>query len=96
MAPLYVPSAVVSFVGFATRATGFAMINGIGASRLSLVFGLMDGIVARIGLSLLLGVTFGLGVRGFWMGSALTGNVIGVMVFVYYLTGAWKKRKVLA
>ena len=92
MAPLYVPSAVLAFIGFATRATGFAMINGIGASRLSLVFGLVDGIAARIGLSLLLGVACGMGVRGFWMGNALAGNVIGVMVLIYYLTGAWKKR----
>jgi len=91
----FAPIAVVSFFGFATRSTGFALINGIGFSKFAFIGGILDGMIGRVGFSLLLGITFGMGVRGFWLGSALAGNIIGVMVFIYYLTGKWKNRKLL-
>lgn len=91
----FAPIMVISLLGFATRSAGFAFINGIGYARLSFVGGFMDGMVARIGLSLLFGVALGMGVRGFWLGSALAGHVISIIALVYYLSGRWKKRKLL-
>ena len=54
-----------------------------------------DGIIARIGLSILFGVTLDMGVRGFWLGSSLAGLVIGVIGVFYYFSGKWKTRKLL-
>ena len=96
MSHLYVLSAVINFFGCATRAPIFALTNGIGFSSLGLAFGLLDGIVARIGLCLLFGSVMGMGITGFWLGNALAGNVIGVLGLIYYLMGTWKKRKPLA
>ena len=95
MSHLYAPIAVISFFGFATRSAGFAFINGIGFSQFSFAAGITDGIVLRIGLSLLFGIVMGMGVRGFWLGHALAGHAIGVMALIYYLTGKWKTRKLL-
>ena len=95
MAHVYAPIAVISFFGFATRASGIALVNGIGFSSFSFVSGFIDGIVARIGFSMLFGLTLAMGVRGFWLGNALAGHVIGIMVAVYYFTGKWKERKLL-
>ena len=92
---VYAPIGVISLVGFATRGTGFAFCNGIGNSRLSFIAGLLDGIVARIGFSLLFGVALEMGVKGFWLGNALAGNVIGVIVILYYFLADWKNRKLL-
>ena len=91
----YVPICALNMLGFATRATGMAFINGIGNSRLSFIAGFIDGIIARIGLSLLFGISFGMGVRGFWLGSSLAGLVIGVIAVFYYFSGKWKTRKLL-
>ena len=95
LARVYAPIGVLSLIGFATRGTGFAFCNGIGNSRLSFVAGLLDGIVARIGFSLLFGITLEMGVKGFWLGNAIAGNVIGVVVLFYYLFADWKNRKLL-
>ena len=46
----------------------------------------------RGGLSLLLGVTFGLGIRGFWFGNAFSGCVPFLIGGTYLLSGTWKKR----
>ena len=52
----YVPIAVLSFYGFALRSPFNALINGLGYASLNLIIGIMDGIVARVGLAILLGV----------------------------------------
>ena len=91
----YVPICALNMLGFATRATAMAFINGIGNSRLSFIAGFIDGIVARIGLSLLFGIFLGMGVQGFWLGSSLAGLVIGVIGAFYYASGKWKTRKLL-
>ena len=91
----YVPICILNMLGFATRATAMAFINGIGFSRLSFIAGFIDGIIARIGLSLLFGIVLDMGVRGFWLGSSLAGLVIGVIGAFYYFSGKWKTRKLL-
>ena len=91
----YVPICILNMLGFATRATAMAFINGIGNSRLSFIAGFIDGIIARIGLSLLFGLSLGMGVRGFWLGSSLAGLVIGIIGVFYYFSGKWKTRKLL-
>ena len=52
---------------------------------------LLDGIFCRIGLSLLLGITLGWGIRGFWFGNALSGLVPFLIGTVYLFSGRWKK-----
>ena len=42
--------------------------------------------------SLLLGVTLGMGIRGFWYGNALSGLVPFLIGSGYLLSGKWKKR----
>ncbi len=95
MSHLYVPICALNMLGFATRSTALAFINGIGNSRLSFIAGFIDGIIARIGLSLLFGIALGMGVQGFWLGSSLAGTVIGLIGAFYYFSGKWKTRKLL-
>lgn len=54
---------------------------------------LLDGVVARIGLCILLGDTMGL--TGFWLGNALAGFVTTIMAGAYYYSGKWRKRQPL-
>jgi Na+-driven multidrug efflux pump len=60
---------------------------------LGLVISVLDGVVARIGLSILLGNLMGL--QGYWLGNALAGFVSTVMAGAYYASGRWKNRQPL-
>ena len=91
----YAVYCIINLVGFATRAAAFAMLNGIGYASLSFFASILDGIVARIGFSLLFGEVMQMGIEGYWLGGAIAGNVIGVVCFFYYLSGRWKKRKLV-
>ena len=92
MAVTYVPVALVQYLGATLRPASFALINGSGNSKLNLAVALLDGIAARIGLALLLGVELGLGILGFWYGNALAGLVPFLIGSVYLASGRWKQR----
>lgn len=92
---VYAPIGAINFLGFASRSPAMSFINGIGNSKLAFVTGIFDGIVARIGLSLLFGVSLGMGISGFWLGSAIAGYVFFFVGVVYYAMGTWRHRKTL-
>ncbi len=94
-AVLYAPVGVVCYMGNGIRAAANGLINGIGFASLSLVTGLLDGVVARIGFALLFGYAMGMGLQGFWLGSALAGYVPIFVGFSYYLSGKWKTHKLI-
>lgn len=95
LAPPYMVSLVVMYLGFATMTAGIALINGIGNGSLSLITALLDGVVVRIGLCMLLAGPCGMGVWGYFWGNALAGFVSTIIGDFYYLTGLWKKRKLM-
>ena len=91
LAVTYVPVAVVDYFGAVLRPVGISLINGSGNSRLNLAVGLLDGIVMRIGLTILLGLTLGFGIYGFWYGNALAGYMPFVIGMAFFFSGKWKK-----
>ena len=95
LAPPYMASLVVMFLGFATMTAGIALINGIGNGSLSLITALLDGVVVRIGLCILMAGPMNLGVWGYFWGNALAGFVSTIIGDFYYLSGLWKKRKLM-
>lgn len=91
MAMTYVPVAVLMYGGYAMRSPSFALINGSGNGKLNLAVALLDGVVCRIGLTILMGSYLGMGIRGFWLGSALAGYVPGLIGSVYFFSKKWKE-----
>ena len=95
MAPRYMRIQIVMYLSFALMSTPIGFINGIGHVTLNFVIALLDGVVARIGLGLLLAHSFGLGLYGYWWGSALAGFVSVIWGWLYFFSGRWKTRKLL-
>lgn len=73
-----------------------AFIQGIGNARLSMVLALLDGVLLRIGLSWLFGIALNWGFYGFVLGYALAPYGCAIPGMIYFLSGVWKKRRVLA
>ena len=70
-------------------------INGVGNTLLNMGIAMLDGVIARIGLSLLFGRTLGMGLEGFWLGNALAGFVSVVLASLYFFFGRWRERQLL-
>lgn len=96
MAMTYIPVAVLLYVGFAMRSPFFGLINGSGNAKLNLIVGLLDGVVCRIGLALLMGLALDMGIMGFWLGNAFAGYMPFFIGGVFFLTGKWKTRRLIA
>ena len=77
------------------RGTG-AFIQGIGNARFSMVLALLDGVVLRIGLSWLFSIALGCGFFGFVLGYGVAAYGNAVPGMIYFLSGIWKRRRVLA
>jgi len=77
------------------RGTG-AFIQGIGNAKLSMILALLDGVVLRIGLSWLFGIFLKWGFFGFVLGYGLAPFGCAIPGMIYFLSGVWKKRRVLA
>ncbi len=93
LAPNFVPIAILLFLASALRAIMNALINGSGNYKINFVTAILDGIVLRIGLSLLFGLALGMAHYGFWLGDALAGFTPFFIGIVFYFTGFWKKEK---
>lgn len=93
LAPTYLRYAVVWLLALCSMCAPFSLVEGIGYASFNLVVGLLDGVLARIGLSMLLGHFMGL--TGFWLGSGLAGFVTTIAMGIYYLTGRWKNRQLV-
>jgi putative MATE family efflux protein len=91
----YAPAGALGYMSNGLRGAANCLINGIGFASLALVSGLIDGVFARIGFSLLFGYALHMGLFGFWLGSAMAGYVPVVIGLVYYLSGRWKTRKLI-
>lgn len=87
----YIPIAILLFFGSAMRAIMNALINGSGNYKINFVTAILDGIVLRIGLSVLFGLALGMKHYGFWLGDALAGFTPFWIGLVYYFTGLWKR-----
>jgi len=95
MAVTYIPCAVMLYFGSALRSPFIGFINGSGQSKLNLAIGILDGVISRIGLALLLGITFNWGIKGFWYGNAIAGFVPFLIGGVFFVSGKWKVKKLI-
>lgn len=92
MAHTYAPVSMLCFLGAGLRSPAISFVNGIGATSMNYIMGIMDGVVVRIGLAFLMGSVLGMGITGYWYGSAIAGFTFFVVGAPYYWSGVWKKR----
>ena len=95
LAPLYIFALLISYPAYILMIPTQALINGVGFANFTLVVGLLDGFVFRIGLSYLLGKVCGLGMQGLFLGYFLAAYASAIPNTAYYLSGLWKRRRLL-
>ena len=96
MGKVYLRIMVVHFFASAFVGAFQAMVTGCGFVSLGFAIGILDGVVCKIGLSLLFVNVMGMGYVGYFMGIAFSRILPGILCFAYYLSGKWKTRKLLS
>ena len=95
LAKPYMRAAFWLYLSCCLMSTPLGHINGVGFTTLNLVIAVLDGVICRIGLSILLGKVLDWGVAGFWWGNSLAAYISVFLGWGYYLFGHWRERDVL-
>lgn len=90
-----IPLLVLIYIGSSVRSPNNALIDGSGNYKLNFATAILDGLVNRIGFSILFGLILGGGWLGFLYGDAVAGFTPLLIGGVYYLSGKWRTRKYL-
>ncbi|MFP3090313.1 MATE family efflux transporter [Treponema sp. TIM-1] len=90
---IYIIIAVMNFTAFALRSAMMAFINGIGNAILAFIIGVTDGIIGRVFLAIMLGITFKMGIMGFWLGDVFASFIPFIIGGIYFMIGLWEHRK---
>lgn len=96
MSDTFIRAILWMFPAMAIMRGSNAFLQGIGNAKLSMVLSILDGVALRIGLSWLFGIVFDWGFFGFVLGYGLAPYGCAVPGLIYFLSGTWKKREVLA
>lgn len=72
-----------------------AMVTGCGFVELGFAIGILDGVVCKIGLSLIFVNFFQMGYQGLWWGVACSRILPCLICIGYYCSGKWKTQKLL-
>lgn len=96
MSSTFIRAILWMFPAMAIMRGSNAFLQGIGNAKLSMLLSILDGVVLRIGLSWFFGVFLDWGFFGFVLGYGLAPYGCGVPGLIYFLSGKWKKRQVLA
>lgn len=86
---------IVHFYASATVGAFQAMVTGCGFVSLGFAIGVLDGLVCKIGLSLLFVYVFHMGYLGLFWGVACSRILPGILCAAYFFSGKWKTRKLL-
>ncbi len=96
MSGIFIKAILWMFPAMAVMRGSNAFIQGIGNAKLSMVLSLLDGVVLRIGLSWLFGIVLDWEFYGFVLGYGLAPYGCAVPGMIYFLSGVWQRRRVLA
>lgn len=73
-----------------------SLVTGAGEVTLGLFVGILDGVICRIGISLICVHILKLGAVSFFWGTALCQLIPGFVCLGYFLSGKWRTKKLLS
>lgn len=92
---VYLRIMILHFFASATVGAFQAMVTGCGFVSLGFAIGILDGVVCKVGLSMLFVYVFSMGYVGLFWGVACSRILPAIVCIAYYCSGKWKTRKLL-
>ena len=86
---------ILHFIMSALAGSFQAMVTGCGFVEMGFILGVLDGLVMKIGLSLLFMNVFHMGYEGLWWGVAASRIQTVIICVAYFLSGRWKTYQLL-
>ncbi len=72
-----------------------SMVVGCGFASMNFAIGILDGVVCKVGLSLLFANVMGMGLMGYFWAIGFSRALPGIICFIFFLSGKWRTRKLV-
>lgn len=95
MGVTYLNIMIIHFFVSAVVSSFQSMVVGSGNATLNFIIGILDGVVCKIGLSILFATVWDMGVYGYFWGTALSRILPAIACMVYFYSGKWKEATLL-
>lgn len=95
MGVTYLHIMIIHFFASAITSSFQSMVIGSGNASLNFAIGILDGVICKIGLSILFSAVFGMGVYAYFWGTALSRIIPGLVCIAYFAGGKWKNARLL-
>lgn len=92
---IYLRYCIIIFLFSAVQGSFQSVVTGSGNAKLSMVAGLLDGVILRLGFSFLLAYACNMGVEGFFLGNGLARLGPISVSMIYFYSGKWKSFNLL-
>ena len=91
----YLKIMIIHFFVSAVVSSFQSMVVGSGNATLNFLIGILDGVVCKIGLSVLFVAIWNMGVYGYFWGTALSRILPAVICMIYFYSNKWKNATLL-
>ncbi len=82
---------LVYFLGMSLSTGPYALLDGVAATGLEMVIGIIESLLIKVVCGMIFSQWFGL--YGYWLGNSIGALTTPLLTYLYFLSGAWKKRK---
>ncbi|MCC8102083.1 MAG: MATE family efflux transporter [Clostridiales bacterium] len=95
MGVIYMQIMVLHFITSAITSSFQSMVIGSGYASMNFAIGILDGVICKVGLSIIFANILGWGVMGYFWAIGWSRALPGVICFIFFISGRWKTRKLL-
>lgn len=95
MGVIYLNIMIIHFFASAVTSSFQSMVIGAGNAPLNFVLGVLDGVVCKIGFSLMFVYLMNLGAYGYFWGTAVSRILPGIICILYFASGKWRRSRLL-
>lgn len=92
---VYMRIIIWHFISSAVTASFQSMVIGSGYASMNFMVGVLDGVICKVGFSILFADVMGMGVMGYFWAIAVSRVLPGLICAVFFFSGKWKTRKLL-
>ena len=96
MGIIYLRIMIVHLAATAFNGPFRSMVNSCGFVTLSMVLGILDGVVFKVGFGILFGKILGMGALGYFWATGVSRIIPAFISFCYFMSGRWRKRALLS
>lgn len=96
MGTLYMQIIVFHFIWSAVVGAFQSMVIGSGYASMNFMIGILDGVICKVGFSILFATVMEMGLFGYFYAIAWSRALPGLICFIFFISGKWRKRKLLS